>query len=272
MYQNRLGGVTNQLNQAGIGKHKYCVLCGKMTPDQKQIVRKRSSVDTQLYIDIMSWFVKESGHPGYLNTSIPENCPQPLLVEDIPTKNNTGESTNKTVETNYGGRTYYFSSAQDPSQHTPVYGSSDIFALAMFQCSAPTLLAYGGTYAKNADMKIENILPFAFPFGLGGPKMQQRVKVFLELCIQVYMHLSLGQFMEGPTILVMNHIYNRQMSYKTGVMTCRLSIDGIPLGEKLSTLSTEDFKQIKDNNTDNLDTTTKCFLKAIYNMQSYGPH
>jgi hypothetical protein len=46
-------------------------------------------------------------------------------------------------------------------------------------------------------------------------------------------------------------------------MTCRSIIDGIPLDEKLSTLSTEDFEQIKDNNTDNLDATTKCFLKAI---------
>jgi hypothetical protein len=95
----------------------------------------------------------------------------------------------------------------------------------MFQHSAPTLLAYSGTYAKNADMKYENILPFAFSFGIGGPKMEIRVKVLLELCIQVYMRLSLTQFMEGPTILVMNHIYNRQMSYKTGVMTCRSSIN-----------------------------------------------
>jgi hypothetical protein len=77
------------------------------------------------------------------------------------------------------------------------------------------------------------------------------------------MHLSLGQFMEGPTILVMNHIYNRQMPYKTGVMTCRSSIDCIPLGQKLSTLSAEHFEQFKDNNTDNLDANTKSFLKAI---------
>ncbi len=69
--------------------------------------------------------------------------------------------------------------------------------------------------------------------------------------------------MEEPTILVMNHIYNWQMSYKTGVMTCRSSINGIPLGEKLSSLSTEHFEQIKDKNTDNLDATTKCILKAI---------
>ncbi len=38
MDQNRLGGVMNQLNQADLGKHICDVLCGKMTPNQKQIV------------------------------------------------------------------------------------------------------------------------------------------------------------------------------------------------------------------------------------------
>jgi hypothetical protein len=37
MDQNRLGAVINPLNQAGIGEHIYCcVLCGRMTPEQKQ--------------------------------------------------------------------------------------------------------------------------------------------------------------------------------------------------------------------------------------------
>ncbi len=36
-----------------------------------------------------------------------------------------------------------------------------------------------------------------------------------------------------------------------------------PLGEKLSTLSTEDFEQINDSNNDNLNATTKSFLRAI---------
>ena len=100
-------------------------------------------------------------------------------------------------------------------------------------------------------------------FGIGGPTMERRVKVSLELCIQVYMRLSLEQFMEGPTILVMNHIYNRQMSYKTGVMTCRSTVDGVPLGEKMSTLSTEDFEQMNNNNNNVLNSTTKSFLGAI---------
>jgi hypothetical protein len=124
-----------------------------------------------------------------------------------------------------------------------MYGSSDKFSLAIFQHSAPTLLACGGTYAHLKEMNIKNILPFAFPFGIGGPKMKQKVKVTFELSIQLYMKLSLRLFMEGPTILVMNNIYNRQMSYKSGVMICRSTVDGMPLGEKLSTLSMTELKK-----------------------------
>ena len=53
--------------------------------------------------------------------------------------------------------------------------------------------------------------------------------------------------MEGPTILVMNHIFNRHMSYQTGVMTCRSNVDGHSLGEKVSTLSISDLEKINDN-------------------------
>ncbi len=130
----------------------------------------------------------------------------------------------------YEGGTYYFSSAQDPSETTSVYGSSERFALAMFQCSTPTLLANGGTYDNVNDVPIENILPFAFPFGIRGPKMKHRMKVSLELCIQLYLQLSLKQFIEGPTILVLNHMYNRHMSYMSGVMTCRSTVNGVSLG------------------------------------------
>ncbi len=144
-----------------------------------------------------------------------------------------------------------------------VYGSSDKFVIALLQHSAPHLLVHGGSYANNVEMNVENILPFAFPFSIGGPQMKQRVKVSLVLCIQLYMHLSLPQFMEGPNILVMNHIYNRHMSYQTGVMTCRSNVDGHFLGEKLSTLSISDLEKINYNNTDRLDATTKGFVKAI---------
>ncbi len=163
----------------------------------------------------------------------------------------------------YEGGTYYFSSAQDPSETSSVYGSSERFALAMFQRSAPTLLAYGGTYVNVNDVPIENILPFAFSFGIGGPKMKHRTKVSLELCIQLYLRLSLKQFMEGPTFLVLNHMYNRQIAYMSSVMACRSTVNGVSLGEKLSKLTIEDLQLVTNKNTDNLHKNMKGLLKAI---------
>ncbi len=61
MDQNHLGGVLNQLNQADLGEHIYCVLCRRMTLNQKQIVQKRSEVDTQLFVDVMTWLSKNLG-------------------------------------------------------------------------------------------------------------------------------------------------------------------------------------------------------------------
>ena len=84
--------------------------------------------------------MKESGHPGYQDTVIPEECPQPLFVEDQETNNNTDELVIVNLETNIESGTYYFYSAQEPSDNISVYGSLDKFALAMFQHSAPTLL------------------------------------------------------------------------------------------------------------------------------------
>jgi hypothetical protein len=100
-------------------------------------------------------------------------------------------------------------------------------------------------------------------FGIGGLKMKQKGKVSYELCIQLYMKLSLRQFMEGPTILVTNHIYNRQMSFKSGVMICRSIVDDMPLGEKLSTLSMTDLEKINKNKTDHLSANMRSLLKAI---------
>ncbi len=111
-----------------------------------------------MFIDVITWFIEESGHPGYNKTSIPKDCPQPLLVENPETRNNTDDPANVTLEANYEGGTFVFSSAQDSSEDTSVYGSTEKFAIAIMNRSAPTLLALGGIYSSNVEMNVENIL------------------------------------------------------------------------------------------------------------------
>ena len=64
-------------------------------------------MDTQLFIDVMTWFIKESGHPGYKATLIQEDCPQPILIEDSKTRNNTDGPVNESLETTYEGGTFF---------------------------------------------------------------------------------------------------------------------------------------------------------------------
>ncbi len=46
-------------------------------------------------------------------------------------------------------------------------------------------------------------------------------------------------------------------------MICRSTVDGMPLGEKLSTLSMTELEKINDNKTDHLNSNTRGLLKAI---------
>ena len=189
----------------------YCILCGRMTPSQRQIARQRAVIDAQLCLGLLRKF-KDSGHPGYENIPIPEECPEPIFVADPEDENNIDIQFNPEVEETFEGGSYHFSSAQDPNENTSVFGSSERFALALLNKSAPTLLACGGSYARAKELPLESVLPFAFPYGLGGPKMDRRTKVSMEVCLRHYLRLSLSQFMRGDSILVINHMFNRQIS------------------------------------------------------------
>ena len=79
------------------------------------------------------------------------------------------------VEENFEGGQYFFSTAQDPSEETSVYQTRERFAAALMNRTAPTLLVYGGNYVNEREIRVEDILPFAFPYGIGGPKMNRRV-------------------------------------------------------------------------------------------------
>ena len=56
------------------------------------------------------------------------------------------------------------------------------------------------------------------------------------------MNLAMPQFLRGDVILVLNHMYGRQLSYKSSVMTCWSKVDGVSVGKKLGTINIEDFQ------------------------------
>ena len=102
-----------------------------MTPNQKKIVRKHCVVDTNRYCAISKWFIEESGHTEFQNVPILDDCPQPVLIEDPESQNNTDAPMNTGVEDTIVGGSYFLSTSQDPHSKTSVYGTDRKFTVAL---------------------------------------------------------------------------------------------------------------------------------------------
>ena len=256
-----ISGSLNHIQHTHKKQHVYCMMSGRLTPNQRRRINEECKVDLNTYKELTKWFIERSGHPGFQQMTIPEECPQPVIIQDEQTTNNTEASRNPNVEDRFEGASYFFSSAQDPRSNTSVYESERSFKIAMLNDSSPKLLVYGGKYAK--EIEVENLLPFAFPFGTGIPKQKRPIQVSFEACLRRYMRLAMRQFMRGDVILVLHHMYARQLSYKSGVMTCRGNIAGQSIGEKISQLTIDDFKSAIDENNHRSDPLLKQLFKSI---------
>ncbi len=102
---------------------------------------------------------------GICESSPPQKMPQPVIIMDEDTTNNLDQSVSKEVEESFGGGTYYFPSIQDPNLNNFVYKNGEKFTVAMLNKANPTLL-----YTNMAESVLKNLLPFAFPYGVGIPK------------------------------------------------------------------------------------------------------
>ena len=102
-----------------------------MTPNRKKIRKKHFAVDANMYCAISKWFIEESGHAGFQNVPIPENCPQPILIKDKENHNNTDAQLNTCVENTIDGGSHVLSTAQDPNSKTSVYGTDRKFTVAL---------------------------------------------------------------------------------------------------------------------------------------------
>ena len=225
---------------------------------------KECTVDTILYSVLMNWFINRSGHGGYADISGPDECPQPVIIRDKETKNNTDDSVSPEVEESFCGGSYHFSTAQDPNADNSVYENGDDFTVAMLNEATPTLLVSGGKYANMKEIDLESLLPFAFPYGVGTPKQKWPVRLSYQSCIQRYMRLAMLQFMRGDVILVSNHIYGRQQSYRSGVMTSRSNVRGKSLGEQFSQIPVEDLQAAGDENDSQISTMVSKLMKSIF--------
>ena len=136
-------------------------------------------MNADLFLDLLTWFIKESGHKGYKDVTPPDECPKPVIIlQDEDNENNTAHLIDPEVECKIQGKTYYFSSeAQNPTTDNSVFDNTEDFVKAMLDSTAPTLLMYGGSYLKGHEINLEDAFPIQFPFGTGVLTWERREKL-----------------------------------------------------------------------------------------------
>ena len=82
---------------------------------------------------------------------IPEDFPQPVLIEDPESQNNTDALMDPEVEETFSCGSYFLSSAQDPNSSASVYGTNTRFTVAMLNQSTTKRLQTGETWSKNVS-------------------------------------------------------------------------------------------------------------------------
>jgi hypothetical protein len=242
--QSHVGGVLNKFNNANAGKNIFVVLCGRMTPSQRAEIRGKSKLNSDIFLHLLNWFVRESHHSGYSDVTPPTECPNPIVIlQDQENLNNTDESVDESVELKFGQKKFFFSSgSQNPTEDASVFDNSAEFLQSILENNTPTMLMYGGNYVKGHEMRLEDAFPIQFPFGIGGLHTTRRVPVSSQCCLQHYMRLSLNQFMRPDFILVCYQLLCRSKSYTTGLIKCRSDFHGTQLAEKLSGLTVSELR------------------------------
>ena len=170
----------------------------------------------------MTSFIHSSWHDGFQDVTPPEQCPQPRLLQDPDNDHNTDESQDASIENEYGGATFTFTSSHDPSENIGVYKNNTEFTMAILNRELPMMLAHGGKYVSSGrELRLELIFPIVFTFDVGAPKMKRPTQISEIECLKHYLRISLPQFMHGNFILVLLLMFNRIKAFQCGVITCR---------------------------------------------------
>ena len=227
------------------------------------------SLDIDQYKQLISW-LKDNGNPIYNNIDL-DNPPEPVFLEQEINQNNTDESVEIKKE-NQLELTFAMPSHQTPTQSQGTYVSEAVFSKAIINSSSPTLEIQGATYEQDHKVKIEHVLPFQFPFGLGGFDELKENPISKKDYLRHLQDICLPAFCRQDFALISNHIYNQIKSFEMASLKLKSNIGKLSQAERLSTVTCEELlqaverkekKQYSSTDADNTLNTIEACTKEI---------
>ena len=174
------------------------MICGRVTPSQRNIIKRRCTINTQHYKAIMNWLI--DNHPSYYNMTRPQCAPKPVVLGGFEENiNNTDESdgSNTATENEVDTEQMTFASRHESTESTGPYQSEKEFIFSHMKGKKPTLLFRNGDYIGSHTIDLVEFFPLIFPYGLGGPDEKRGVSVGKSSILCHYCRISLPQMQQS---------------------------------------------------------------------------
>ena len=142
------------------------MICGRVTPSQRDIIRKRCTINAEDYKTLLNWLI--DNHLSYSNIQRPQCCPQPVLVGGFDeSKNNTDKDStgDPEMEGTIEGEELTFASGEEPTQDTGPYQSQKELIFSYLKGDKPTVMFRNGDYIGQHKINLIELFPLVFPYG-----------------------------------------------------------------------------------------------------------
>ena len=210
-----------------------------------------------------------------------ETNPQPVNICGLEQTQNTTDNTNndntETGEDELSANHFVFSPSVEPHQKTGIYKDEKDFVASILNDKEPTLLFRGGDFMSQHNVKLEDIFPIQFPFGLGSinhNNQKRPTSVSKADILKHYSQLSLPQFQKADFLLVTCAMYQRLETFKNCIISCKSNKNGQTLSDELSKLSKKDIveatKCVMGGKKHRNDTINSLFTKVSGMCRAIG--
>jgi hypothetical protein len=233
-------GALQHIAVASSNPSVFIVLLGSFTSAQLEKIRTQGSYNVDTFKRIYHFLHENNEHYNLLPPI--DNIPMPV-VEQINLNEEEGEveeeGTDKNIEEPLCWK-YWFPAVEDPNGHSGTFQNQSEFAQALFGGYIPTLFYHPTKVISCA--KLSQLCPIAFPFGTGDVDCKQSPAVSEVDCLRHYLKLSLPQFQEGQTVLIIHHFFQRRKSFLSGITKCNISKNGNTIADQLATLTVDELE------------------------------
>ena len=233
-------GALHHVSQTNNNPCVFIVLIGSFTQRQLEKIKTQGTYHVDTFKNVYSFL--HANNDNYSTLPDIEDVPLPH-VEQVRL-NEADDIVENSVNPNEEDTIcwkYWFPATGDPDHIAGTHNNQSDFARALFVGETPTLFYHPTRIVSHA--KLSQLLPVAFPFGTGDVDSRRSPAVNEVECMKHYLRLSLPQFLEGQTILVIHHVYQRRKSFLTGIAKCNVSNNGATVANEIASVTVEDLDE-----------------------------